>query len=95
MPVTSFSPGETVRVREDFPPGHIRTPVYLRGKRGVVRRCFGEFANAEVEAYGLRGPKKAVYKVAFRAGDLWGDYRGPAHDTVEADIYEHWLEKLA
>ncbi len=93
--MSKFVPGESVRIRDDYPPGHIRTPVYLRGKRGVVTRYFGDFANAEVEAYGRRGPRKGVYGVLFCAGDLWGDYKGPAHDVVEADLYEHWLEKLA
>jgi hypothetical protein len=93
--VNAFCEGEAVRIRDDYPPGHIRTPVYLRGKCGVVARYFGEFANAEVEAYGRRGPRKAVYKVRFRATDLWRDYKGPAHDVIEADLYEHWLEKTS
>ncbi len=92
--MTKFSPGEPVAVRDDYPPGHIRTPVYLRGKHGVVLRCFGEFANAEVEAYGRKGPKRHVYKVRFVARDLWNDYKGAPNDAVEADLYEHWLEKL-
>ena len=33
--MTRFTQGEAVRIREDFPPGHIRTPVYLRGKQGA------------------------------------------------------------
>ena len=93
--MTRFSPGEQVRVRDDYPPGHIRTPVYLRGKTGEVDRYFGEFANAEIAAYGLPGPKKGVYKVRFRAIDLWPDYAGANRDVIEADIYEHWLEKTA
>jgi len=36
-------PGDRVRVREDFPQGHIRTPVYVRGKEGVVVKNFGSF----------------------------------------------------
>jgi nitrile hydratase len=93
--MTRLSPGERVLVRDDYPPGHIRTPVYLRGKAGVVERFFGEFDNAEVVCCGLKGPKKAVYKVRFRAVDLWDDYKGPSRDVVEADLYEHWLEKIA
>lgn len=92
--MTGFSTGERVRVREDFPTGHIRTPVYLRGKPGEVARCFGLFDNPELLAHGLKGPKKAVYKVRFRAADLWPDYAGPARDVIEADIAENWLEKL-
>ncbi len=93
--MTRFSAGERVLVRDDYPPGHVRTPVYLRGKTGEVLRFFGEFDNAEVVSSGLKGPRKGVYKVRFRAVDLWDDYNGPARDAVEADIYEHWLEKIA
>ncbi len=50
-----FSAGEKVRVRADTPPGHIRTPVYIRGKCGVVRRIFGDFPNPEGLAYGQTG----------------------------------------
>jgi len=90
----ALAPGDQVRVRDDYPPGHVRTPVYLRGHRGEVTRHFGEFENAETAAYRLPGPKKSVYKVRFRAADLWPDYQGPAHDVVEADLYEHWLENI-
>src|ERR1700741_2770371 len=31
-----FEPGDRVRVRLDFVPGHIRLPGYIRGKTGVV-----------------------------------------------------------
>lgn len=93
--MTVFVVGEQIRVREDFPPGHVRTPVYLRGKPGEVACFFGEFDNAELVAYGLRGPRKGVYKVRFRAVDLWPDYAGPPLDVIEADLYEHWLEKRA
>ena len=46
-------------------------------------------------AYGLKGPKKRIYKVRFSAAELWPDYKGPPHDMIEADLSEHWLEKLA
>jgi nitrile hydratase len=62
---------------------------------GTIDRYYGEFTNAETAAYGLRGPTKAVYKVRFEATELWADYAGPDKDLVEADIYEHWLEKIA
>jgi nitrile hydratase len=90
-----ISPGTRVRVREDFPPGHIRTPVYVRGKEGVVTRTFGRFLNPETLALGRDGlPKKTLYEVRFRQMDLWPDYAGGANDTVDMDIYEHWLERV-
>ena len=90
----TFSAGEQVRVRTDFPPGHVRTPVYVRGKTGVVIRRFGAFKNPELAAYRLAGPNKALYQVRFRQADLWRDYAGSDRDTVDLDLYEHWLEKV-
>jgi hypothetical protein len=88
-----FSTGERVRVRVDFPPGHVRTPVYVRGKTGVVTRRFGAFTNPELAAYRLPGPKKVLYQVRFRQTDLWPDYIGSRSDTVDLDLYDHWLER--
>jgi nitrile hydratase len=39
-------------------------------------------------------PKKALYEVRFRQADLWPDYKGGASDTLDMDIYEHWLIKV-
>jgi len=87
-----FATGDVVLVRDDYPPGHIRTPVYVRGKRGTVTRCFGAFKNPELLAIGKDGlPKKILYEVLFKQTDLWPDYAGPASDTLLIDIYEHWL----
>lgn len=91
-----FSPGEDVRVRDDYPPGHIRTPVYIRGKKGVVTRAFGAFKNPETLALGLDGlPPKALYEVRFRQKDVWPDYAGPEGDALLLDLYEHWLVKVS
>jgi hypothetical protein len=93
--MAEFAPGDHVRVREDFPPGHIRTPVYVRGKEGVVKRKFGKFPNPEVLALGRDGfPAKTLYEVRFRQKDIWPDYRGSDTDTLDIDIYEHWLAKI-
>ena len=89
-----LSPGDRVRVREDYPPGHIRTPVYVRGKEGVVTRVFGDFKNPETLAIGRDGlPPKRLFEVRFRQVDLWPNYNGPETDTLDIDIYEHWLSK--
>jgi nitrile hydratase len=93
MMADALAPGVTVRVREDYPPGHIRTPVFIRGKRGVITRDFGPFDNPEITTYGLQGPQKTLYWVRFRQIDVWPDYAGSDKDTLDIDIYEHWLEK--
>jgi nitrile hydratase len=92
--VTGFSVGEQVRVCRGDPPGHIRTPFYARGKLGVVERICGQFRNPEELAYGRWvGPKGTLYRVRFNQRALWPDYRGQPADTVDIEIFEHWLEQ--
>ncbi len=87
--------GQKVRVKTGDPPGHIRTPFYLRGKEGVIEERQGVYRNPEELAFGKEGlPKKPLYLVRFRQQDVWQDYAGPATDTLSADIYEHWLEAI-
>jgi nitrile hydratase len=86
--------GDRVRVRDDYPPGHVRTPVYVRGKVGRVMRCFGAFTNPELKAYRLTGAKQELYQVRFLQKDLWPDYQGSDRDSVDLDLYRHWLEKI-
>lgn len=95
MTAARFAPGAAVRVRRAFQPGHVRTPYYARGKRGVVERLCGSFANPEELAYGRNGePKQPLYRVRFAQRELWPDYRGTTHDTVDIELYEHWLEPI-
>ena len=90
-----FRPGERVAVRAADPPGHIRTPWYCRGKEGVIERLCGAFGNPESLAYGLDGgPERPLYRVRFAQRTLWPDYAGPDSDTVEIEIYEHWLKPV-
>ncbi len=89
---TRFKHGDKVRVLLTHPPGHRRTPHYIRGKIGIVEVACGAFANPEELAYGFDGlPLKEVYKIRFAQTDVWPEYRGPDHDTVDIDIFEHWL----
>jgi nitrile hydratase len=88
-----FAPGAAVVVRRADPPGHIRTPAYIRGRQGVVERLCGAFPNPEECAYGRSGlPAVPLYRVRFEQNRIWPDYRGPARDTVDVEIFEHWLE---
>ena len=69
-----FQAGDAVAVRVAYPPGHIRTPYYIRGKRGMVERICGEFANPEELAFGRDGlPKRPLYRVRFRQRQIWPD----------------------
>lgn len=89
-----FRPGDQVRVRKAHPPGHVRTPFYIRGRGGVVESIAGDFADPEELAYGRGGlPKRTLYRVRFHQTELWPDYQGSPSDSLIADVYEHWLDK--
>jgi nitrile hydratase subunit beta len=88
-----FTAGQRVRVLEAHPPGHRRTPEYVRGRVGVVERDCGAFLNPEERAYGFQGePRRELYRVRFRQVDVWPAYDGPEHDVLDVEIYDHWLE---
>ena len=92
-PVTRFAAGQQVTIARRFPPGHLRTPYYCRGKTGTIERVLPPFLNPEEEGYGLYDrPQITLYRVRFRQHDLWSGYVGPQHDTVDIEIFEHWLE---
>lgn len=87
-----FSVGDRVTVKRMHPPGHIRTPRYVMGLSGEVAHVLGDFPNPEELAYGRNGsPKRTLYRVRFRQSDIWPDYSGRADDTLEIEIYDHWL----
>jgi nitrile hydratase len=92
-PQHRFNAGDRVIVKDNHPPGHRRTPAYVRGKSGVIERVCGSFPNPEELAYGFDGePKRVLYRVRFQQRHVWPSYEGPAHDFIELEIYEHWLE---
>lgn len=93
MTTRRFEPGERVRVRRAFPPGHIRTPIYIRGAEGVIERDCGDCVNAEERAFGRSGlPELPLYRVRFRQREIWPDYDGADKDSIEVEIYTNWLE---
>jgi nitrile hydratase len=88
-----FFPGDVVRVRFAEPPGHLRTPWYIRGKTGRIERLCGYFANPEELAYARPGlPKQPLYRVRFAQVEVWANYAGAGGDTIDIEIYQHWLE---
>ncbi|MEL6476278.1 MAG: SH3-like domain-containing protein [Pseudomonadota bacterium] len=87
---TRFAPGQAVRVRQGAAPGHMRTPWYLRGCTGRVERICGAFGNPEELAYHRPGGAMPLYRVRFSMAEIWGE----GTDTLDAEIYEHWLEDV-
>jgi nitrile hydratase len=93
--VVDFQTHDRVRVRTDIPPGHVRTPYYLRGKTGVVERTLGPFPNPEDLAYGVPAASGQLLRVRFNMAEVWGDAAETPTDHLEAEIYAHWLERTA
>ncbi len=77
-----------------MPPGHVRAPAYLRGKTGVIERAIAPFKNPEQLAYGRPATEQMLYRVRFRADDVWGDAAEHPEDMIEAEIYAHWIEEV-
>ena len=70
--MTRFAPTDSVTVRRAFPPGHVRTPYYIRGKTGTIAQVLDSFANPEELAFGRDG-LPAVFCGCARA---WGGGSG-------------------
>ena len=95
-PSHRFQVGDKVAVKTAHPPGHRRTPTYIRGKQGVIERICGAYPNPEELAYGFDGlPAKVLYRVRFLQTHVWRGYAGPPNDIIEMEIFEHWLEPAA
>ncbi|WP_339106828.1 SH3-like domain-containing protein [Roseovarius rhodophyticola] len=72
----------------------MRAPFYVRGKTGEVEREIGPFGNPEQLAYGLTAEKKTLYRVRFSMQELWGETAENPTDTVDVEVYAHWLEEV-
>lgn len=92
---TRFTAGDRVQVRETAPLGHIRTPFYIRGHVGVIERYCGAYPNPEELAQMRDGlPAQPLYRVRFAQSEVWPDYAGEANDTIDIEIFQHWLEPV-
>jgi nitrile hydratase subunit beta len=90
-----FHPGDRVKVRRADVPGHIRTPWYIRGRAGVIERLCGTYPNPEELAYARSGlPAQPLYRVRFVQAAVWPDYVGSPADTLDVELYQHWLEPV-
>jgi hypothetical protein len=92
----TFSQGDAVVVKNDWPeargPAHIRTPHYLRGRRGRIVRHLGDYPNPEDLAFARPAALRQLYHVTFPMSALWPD--GRADDELVVELYDHWLERI-
>jgi nitrile hydratase len=88
-----FKPGDRVRVKEDFVPGHIRMPAYIRGKTGVVVAETPLYPFPDAHAHGVAAEDEPTYDVQFRAEDLWPNGADPA--LVHVGVFQSYLERAS
>lgn len=88
-----IAPGTPVAVADAWPevegPVHVRTPHYVRGRRGTVIRHLGDFPDPGDIAFARPPATRRLYHVAFPFAELWPDGTG---DELVVEIYGHWLE---
>jgi nitrile hydratase len=80
-----FKPGDRVRVRQENPEGNPRTPVYIRGKQGVVSLVHGQMENP-LDHHDVYPP---MYTVAFKVGEVFAN---GSPESLHLELHEDWLE---
>jgi nitrile hydratase beta subunit len=84
-----FEPGDRIRVREDYVPGHVRMPAYIRGKTGVVVGESPAYPFPDAHAHGVEAQDEPTYDVRFRSEDLWPGSADPA--LVHVGVFQSYL----
>ncbi|MGE0719096.1 MAG: nitrile hydratase subunit beta [Alphaproteobacteria bacterium] len=91
-PPQSFTIGERVRVKNEFVPGHVRMPGYIRGKTGVVVGITPPYPYPDAAAHRMQAAMEPTYDVRFRSRDLWPDSCDDALNHVS--VFQSYLEKV-
>ena len=86
-----FQPGDRVRVRDDYVPGHVRMPGYIRGKTGVVVSESPAYPFPDAHAHSMESEDEPTYDVRFRTEDLWPNSADPA--LVHVGVFQSYLER--
>ena len=85
--------GDRVRVKDDFVPGHIRMPGYIRGKEGVVVGVSPPYPYPDAHGHGLESPWQRSFDVRFSSRHLWAD--GAEDAEVQVGVFHGYLVKVA
>ena len=88
-----FKAGDRVRVREDYVPGHVRMPGYIRGKFGVILSESPAYPFPDAHAHAVAAEDEPTYDVRFRSEDLWPNSAEPA--LVNVAVFQSYLERAA
>jgi hypothetical protein len=82
-----FKLGDPVIVAAENPAGNPRTPVYIRGKRGIVGAVHGVLENPKDH----RGLYQPLYTVRFDLSEVSSCHN---QDSIWVDVHEEWLTAL-
>lgn len=88
-----FQPGDRVRVRDHYVPGHVRMPGYIRGKTGVVVSESPAYPFPDAHAHAIAAAEEPTYDVRFRAEDLWPNSADSA--LVHVGLFQSYLERAS
>ena len=87
-----FEPGDRVRVREAYVPGHVRMPAYIRGKTGTVVGESPAYPYPDAHAHAMAAEDEPTYDVRFRSEDLWPNSADSA--LVHVGVFQSYLERV-
>ncbi len=94
-----FQVGDKVRVHHKnyairWIKPHLHTPGYLYGKFGIIERYYGSYPNPEYFIYDNTDStthQQPLYRVRFNQKSIWNYYKDSSDDTIDVEIYQHWL----
>ncbi len=84
--------GDRVRVKDNFVPGHIRMPGYIRGKEGVVMGISPAYPYPDAHGHGLQSAWQRSFDVRFSSRHLWPD--GAEDAEVQVGVFHSYLQRL-
>jgi nitrile hydratase len=90
-----FAAGQRVRIADRTPLVHHRVPSYAKGQSGVIERVCGLHGEPEKFIRGDGQPPQRLYRVKILQKELWMSYDGAESDSLEIEVFEHWLEAMA
>ena len=92
-PPQTFAIGDKVRVKNDYVPGHVRMPGYIRGKSGIVVGISVPAPFPDTAGHGMQAAMERACDVRFRSIDLWPDSCDDALNHV--GVFQSYLEKIS
>lgn len=91
MTAPRFRVGDRVRIDDRAESRHHRVPAYAKGRTGTVAKVCQAHEEPEEIAFGHTGHLRRLYRVRLQQAELWTGYAGPVGDTLDIEIFEHWL----